>query len=585
MPKTLLRSTVSKEGKTKAVFLLINGEPWLLQQYSTNIKVKKFQRSFRHSDTERLSRSDEVLKLKNFKKDGSLKLFKSTNHERYEHVGPEVTSSQDGEMRLCLVDDLKHIIEDRSQLTNFVHKFLGTVKFGNDQVAKIMGYGDYQIWNVTISRDYYVEGLGHRSRGTNLYSLSIRDMMASSPICLLSKVTKTKSWLWHRRLSHLNFGAINHLARHGLVHSLPRLKPMCVASVNGKKYILFIVDDYSRFTWVKFLASKDEAPDFIIKFLKMIQVRLDATVRNIRTDNRTEFVNQTLRDYYEQVGISHETSVARTPQQNGVVERRNRTLVEAARTMLIFAQAPLFLWAKAIDTALFDEFFSPPASVASSVPVEETSSHVESTVHLDAPDFTDVDDGQNIIFLGLQISQSPRGIFLNQSKYALESFKKYRIESCDPVDTPMVEKSELDKDTQDKAVDPTHYRRMVDTLMYLTSNRPDLGLWYLKDSSIALTAFAYADHAGCQDTRRSTSGILWMRSQPTDYGLGFNKILMYCDNKSAIVLCCNNVQHSRSKHVDIRYHFIKEQVENEVVEIYFVRTEYQLADIFTKALC
>ncbi|GJU01038.1 retrovirus-related pol polyprotein from transposon TNT 1-94 [Tanacetum coccineum] len=131
--------------------------------------------------------------------------------------------------------------------------------------------------------------------------------------------------------------------------------PMRVASVNGKKYILVIVDDYSRFTWVKFLASKDEAPDFIIKFLKMIQVRLNATVRNIRTDNGTEFVNQTLRDYYEQVGISHETSVARTPQQNGVVERRNRTLVEAARTMLIFAQAPLFLWAEAIATACYTQ--------------------------------------------------------------------------------------------------------------------------------------------------------------------------------------------------------------------------------------
>ncbi|GKC44524.1 putative ribonuclease H-like domain-containing protein, partial [Tanacetum coccineum] len=101
--------------------------------------------------------------------------------------------------------------------------------------------------------------------------------------------------------------------------------------VNGKTYILVIVDDYSRFTWVKFLASKDEAPDFIIKFMKMIQVRLNATIRNIRTDNGTEFVNQTLRDYYGQVSISHETSVAQTPQENGVVKRRNCTLVEAAR--------------------------------------------------------------------------------------------------------------------------------------------------------------------------------------------------------------------------------------------------------------
>nr|GFA16832.1 integrase, catalytic region, zinc finger, CCHC-type, peptidase aspartic, catalytic [Tanacetum cinerariifolium] len=157
------------------------------------------------------------------------------------------------------------------------------------------GYGDYQIRNVTISRVYYVEGLGHNlfsvgqfcdsdlevairqhtcfirnldgvdlltgSRGNNLYTLSLQDVMASSPICLLSKASKTKSWIWHRRLSHLNFGAINHLARQGLV-------------------------------------------------------RLKVPVRRIQTDNGTEFVNQTLRDYYEEVGISHKTSVARSPQQN-----------------------------------------------------------------------------------------------------------------------------------------------------------------------------------------------------------------------------------------------------------------------------
>ncbi|GKF04467.1 retrovirus-related pol polyprotein from transposon TNT 1-94, partial [Tanacetum coccineum] len=109
-------------------------------------------------------------------------------------------------------------------------------------------------------------------------------------------------------------------------------------------------DDYSRFTWVKFLRSKDEALDFIIKFLKMIQVQLKVTVRRIRTDNGTEFVNQTLRKYYEKISISHETSVACSPHQNGVIERRNRTLIEAARTMLIYAKAPLFLWAEAVAT-------------------------------------------------------------------------------------------------------------------------------------------------------------------------------------------------------------------------------------------
>ncbi|GJQ91104.1 retrovirus-related pol polyprotein from transposon TNT 1-94 [Tanacetum coccineum] len=258
------------------------------------------------------------------------------------------------------------------------------------------------IGNATISRVYYLEGLGHNlfsvgqlcdsnlevafcqhtcfirnlegidlltgSRGNNLYTLYLGDMMTFSPICLLSNAPKTKSWLWHRCLSHLNFGAINHLARHGLVRGLPKLKfekdhlcsacamgkirkkphkpksedtnqeklylfhmdlygPMCVASVNGKKYILVIVYDYSRFTWVKCLRSKDKAPDFIIKFLKMIQ----------------------------KVGISHETSIARSPWQNVVVERRNRTLIEATRAMLIYAKAPLFLWVEAVATACYTQ--------------------------------------------------------------------------------------------------------------------------------------------------------------------------------------------------------------------------------------
>nr|GEX43892.1 hypothetical protein [Tanacetum cinerariifolium] len=216
--------------------------------------------------------------------------------------------------------------------------------------------------------------------------------------------------------------------------------------------------------------------------------------------------------------------------------------------------------------------------------------------------------GKILFFLGLQIFQSPRGIFINQSKYALESLNKYDFESCDLVDTPMVEKFKLDEDREGKAVDPSHYRGIFGTLLYLTASRPDLqfaicmcawyqawpnekhvhavkrifrylhgtvnrGLWYLKDSSVSLTAFVDADHAGFQDTHRSTSGSVqflrerlfsWSSKRQksaaiSNYGLGFNKIPMYCDNKSAIALCCNNVQHSRSKHIDIRYHFIKEQ--------------------------
>ncbi|GKA38614.1 retrovirus-related pol polyprotein from transposon TNT 1-94 [Tanacetum coccineum] len=858
----------------------------------------------------------------------------------------------------------------------------------NDHMAKILGYGKYQIGNVTISRVYYVEVLVHNlfsvgqfcdsnlevafhqhtwfirnlegvdlltgSRGNNLYTLSLGDMMTSSPICLLQGLVRglpklkfekdhlcsTCAMGKSKKKPHKLKSEDTNQEKLYLLH-MDLCGPICVASVNRKKYILIIVDDYSRFTWVKCLRSKDESPDFIIKFLKMIQLRLKALVRRIRTDNGTKFFNQTLCEYYEKVDISHETFVARSPQQNGVVERRNRTLIEAARTMLIYA--------KALVDHPAPEVIAPIAKVVTLEPAASTGSPSSTIVDQDAPspsnsqttpetqspiipkdveednhdldvahmnnntffgilipendseassssdviptvvqtpapnskhvtkwtkdhpldniigelerpvstrlqlheqalfcyydafltsvkpknykdtltqacwieamqeelneverlevwelvpcldkvmvitlkwmykvkldelggilknkarlvargyrqekriDFEEsfaivarldairiflaytahmnmivyqmdvktaflngilceevyvsqpggfmdqdnlnhmyklkkalyglkqaprawydllskfllsqefskgtvdptliirrqgkdillvqiyVDDiifasttpklcdqfskimcskfkmsmmGKISFFLGLQISQSPRGIFINQSKYALESLRKYGMESSDPVDTPMVEKSKLDEDTQGKVVDPTHYHKMIGTLMYLIASRPDLtfdvcmcaryhpkptekhlhavkrifkylrgtvnrGLWHPKDSCIDLTAYANANYAGFQDTRRSTSGFLWIRSQLTDYGLGFNKIPMYCDNKSAIALCCNNVQHSRSKHIDIRIHFIKEQVENGVVELYFVNTEYQLADIFTKAL-
>ncbi|GJR05820.1 retrovirus-related pol polyprotein from transposon TNT 1-94 [Tanacetum coccineum] len=286
----------------------------------------------------------------------------------------------------------KHMTGDRSQLTNFVNKFLGTVKFGNDHVAKILGYGDYQIGNVTISRVYYVEGLGHNlfsvgqfcdsnlevafrqhtcfirnlegvdlltgSRGNNLYTLSLRDMLASSPICLLSKASKTKSWLWHQRLSHLNFGAINHLARHGLVRGLPKLKfekdHLCSACGLGKsKKKPYKPKSEDTNQEKLYLLHMDLCGP--IRFASVNGKKYILPVRRIGIDNGTEFVNQTLREYYEKVGISHETSIARSPQKNGVIERRNRTLIEFARTMLIYAKAPLFLWAEAVATACYTQ--------------------------------------------------------------------------------------------------------------------------------------------------------------------------------------------------------------------------------------
>nr|GFB06370.1 retrovirus-related Pol polyprotein from transposon TNT 1-94 [Tanacetum cinerariifolium] len=182
----------------------------------------------------------------------------------------------------------KHMTEDRSQLVNFVQKFLGMVKFGNDHVAKIMGYEDYQIENVTISRVYYVEGLGH-----NLFSIG---QFCDSEL----EVAFRQHTCFIRNLDGVD---------------------MLTSSRGNNMYTLSLQD---------MMAS---SPIY----------------------NGTEFVNQTLRDYYEEVGISHETSVARSPQQNRVVERRNHTLIEAARTMLIYAQTPLFLWAEAMTAACFTQ--------------------------------------------------------------------------------------------------------------------------------------------------------------------------------------------------------------------------------------
>ncbi|GJW53676.1 retrovirus-related pol polyprotein from transposon TNT 1-94 [Tanacetum coccineum] len=183
---------------------------------------------------------------------------------------------------------LKHMTRNRSRLKNFMKKFIGTVRFRNDHFGAIMGYGDYVIDLEVAFRKHlcYVRNednveLLKGSRSSNMYTISVEDMMKSSPIFLLSKASKNKSWLWHRQLNHLNFSTINDLARKDL-------------SNNEKKYILVIVDDYSRFTWVKFLRLKDETPELVIKYLKQIQVGLNKTVRYIRTDNGTEFVNQVL---------------------------------------------------------------------------------------------------------------------------------------------------------------------------------------------------------------------------------------------------------------------------------------------------
>nr|GFA96419.1 hypothetical protein [Tanacetum cinerariifolium] len=297
----------------------------------------------------------------------------------------------------------KHMTGNLKLLINFVEKFLGTVKFGNDQIAPILGYGDLVQGAVTIKRVYYVEGLNHNlfsvgqfcdadlevafrkstcfirdlkgndlltgSRGTDLYSITLEDTNSPNPICLMAKATSSQNdivvglpklkFVKDHLCSSCELGKAKRKSFHTKL--TPSLKlihmdlcgPMRVTSINGKRYVLVIVNDYSRYTWTHFLRSKDETPKVLIDFLRLVQRGLQAQVRVVRTDKGTEFLNLTLHAYFAAEGILHQTSVARTHEQNGVVERRNRTLVEAARTMLSAAKVPLFFWAEAIATACF----------------------------------------------------------------------------------------------------------------------------------------------------------------------------------------------------------------------------------------
>nr|GEV51757.1 hypothetical protein [Tanacetum cinerariifolium] len=636
-------------------------------------------------------------------------------------------------------------------LINFVEKFLGTIKFGNDQIAPILGYGDLGNDLLTCSRATY------------LYSITLQDIISPNLIYLMAKATSSQAWLWHRRLSHLNFDTINLLSKNVIVVVLAKIK--------------FVKDHLCSSCGLRKAKRK------------LVQRGLQAQVRIVRTDKGMEFLNQTLHTYFAAEGILHQTKCTQadktvttsneldllfslmfdellngsskvvskssavsiadalnqhqqqtltplntlsTPDptcqvpphaptvasneninQAEMVEEyaqvendefinifyhpleqvignpsqsvRTRRQLESDGEMCMFVlteelhqfdrlevwelvDRPLcknvinmkWLWKNKRDeenTIIrnksrlvakgyaqkegvdFEESFAPVARLEA---VRNQPDGFVDPYHPDkvyrlkkalyglkqAPKVCKFEMsmmGELKFFLGIQINQSPHGIFINQTKYAQEILIKHSMTSCDSVGTPMAMKH-LDADLSGTLIDQTKYRSMVRALMYLTASRLDImhatcycaryqakptekhltavkrifrylkdtihmGLWYPKDTDFELTAFLDSDHMGCLDSQADYvslsacyAQVLWMRTQLTDYGFHFDKIPMYCDSKVAIAISCNPVQHSRTKHIDIRYHFIKEKVEKCIVELFFVRTEYQLADLFTKAL-
>ncbi|GJW01590.1 retrovirus-related pol polyprotein from transposon TNT 1-94 [Tanacetum coccineum] len=516
----------------------------------------------------------------------------------------------------------------------------------------------------------------------------------------MAKASPTQARLWHRRLSHLNFDYINLLSKKDVVIGLPKLKyvkdqlcPFCkvskakrssfktkivpglkgrlnllhmdfcgqmrVTSINGKKYILVIVDDYSRYTWTLFLRSKDETPEVSKDFLTMIQRNLQALVISVRTDRGTEFLNKTLNTFFKQEGIEHQTSTPRTPKQNGVAsdydnsdpDPQLQNVSPSTDTTVPSQQELDFLFGP-----LYDEFFntgtshvnkssspndnsvpqdthplmniqptSEPTTLTNAHAKENNDNQADDTEHeFTNPFYTLVHEvtessSRNIVHRNpskplqtrRQLATDPKMCMfaLTMSIIEPKNIKEAMADSA-WIEAMQEELHQFDRIHVWELVDKPFGKNVI-KLKWLWKNK--------KDEDQTAT---YADHAGCVDTRKSTSGriqflgaklvnwmskkqdctamssaeaeyvalsascaqVMWMRTQLKDYGFKYNKIPLYCDSQSAIAISCNPVQHSRTKHIHTRYHFIKEWVENGIIELYFVKTKYQLADMFTKAL-
>nr|GEU57116.1 reverse transcriptase domain-containing protein [Tanacetum cinerariifolium] len=617
-------------------------------------------------------------------------------------------------------EDLKAQIQDK--LMNFVSKFMRIVRFGNNHIARTMRYGDYQLGNVTISRVYYVKGLRHnlfivgqfcdadikvafrksncfiRSlegvdlksgfRNTTLYRISLDDMLKTSPICLLLKASKNKSWLWHCRLSHLNFVTLNKLAKEGLARGIPRLKflkdhqcsacalgkreksshqpkaedtnqeklyllhmvlcgPMRVASINGKSSrlvpnpilqqpcILPQRDDWDHLFQPMFdeyfippsivvspvlvaVAPRDvdlaDSPVSTSIHQDAPSTRSSSNVLQIHTP--FEHLGGWTEDHpiANMIGDLSRSNFKQAMTKSSRIDAMQEAIHEFQR-LEVWELVPcpdkvLLIKLKWIYKVKTDEFGgvlkNKARLVAQGFRQEEVIDFEES--------FSSVAIIEAIrIFIA---NVTPKNMTIFQMDL-ITDFLNGELNEEVYVSQP---EGFIDQDN------PSHVYKLKKALYGLkccqVSSSHNISPKYSKDTSMSLTTYAAADHAGCHDTRRSTSGsaqflsdklvswsskkqksttisskeaeyialsgccaqILRMRSQLTDYGFQFNKISLYCDNKSAIALCWNNVQHSRAKHIDVRYHFIKEQMENGIVELYFVHTEYELADIFTKPL-
>ncbi|KAI3692065.1 hypothetical protein L6452_31874 [Arctium lappa] len=287
----------------------------------------------------------------------------------------------------------RHMTGNMACLQNFKRIDGGHVAFGDNPAGgKISGKGNVSKGFKVVDESMI---LLRTPRKDNVYCLDLESVSSDSSLnCLFSKASLDESSLWHRRMCHMNFKTMNKLVKNNLVRGLPQkvfscddhcvacLKgkqhktyhkskeintissplnllhldlfgPTNVMSIGKKSYCLVIVDDFSRFTWVYFLRTKDETSGLIKSFVLRVENQTNLRVKVIRSDNGTEFKNNDLNNLCEEKGIERQYSAPRTPQQNGVAERRNRTLIEAVRSLLADSKLPITFWAEAVNTACY----------------------------------------------------------------------------------------------------------------------------------------------------------------------------------------------------------------------------------------
>ncbi|GKA61734.1 retrovirus-related pol polyprotein from transposon TNT 1-94 [Tanacetum coccineum] len=443
------------------------------------------------------------------------------------------------EIMMFIVDSgcSKHMTGNLKLLCNFLEKIMGTVKFRNDQIALILGYGDLVQGNVTIKRG---NDLLTGSRGFNLYSITLQDTSTLNLIFLRAKASSCQAWLWHRRLSHLNFDTINLLLKYDIVTGLPKLKfikdhlcssylcgLMRVESINGKNCVLVIVDDYSRYTWTHFLRSKDKTPEVLIDFLKLVQRGLHA--------QKAHLIG---KGYDQKEGIDFEESFALIARLEAVrlfvmYAAHKSFPVYEMDVKIIFVNGPLNekVYVNQPDRFVDPHYHNKVYRLKKALYGLKQAPRAwsdELSNFLVSKGFS---KGELKFFLVIQINQFPRGIFINHAKYAQEIRIKHGMTSCDRIGTPMARKP-LDADLSRTLIDQTKYHSMAGAL--------------IKSGAIQF--------------------------------LGGDKLVSWSSKKQD----CTSMSIAEVEYVSLST--CCAQVKKGIFELFFVETEYELADMFTKSL-